>query len=52
MMMMMKVRASNINEMCGICNASEEVRNASSFFDCKPHGRRRGSEVSMKIEVR
>jgi len=40
--------ASNINEMCGICNASEEVRNACKVFVCKPHERKRGSDVSMK----
>jgi len=44
--------ASTINEMYGICNASEEARNACKVFVCKPHEHRRGLEVSMKIVLR
>jgi len=50
--MMMNDCASSINAMCGICNASEVVRNACKVFVCKPHERRRGSDVGMKIELR
>lgn len=49
---MMNDFTSNIYEIYGVRNASEEVRNACKVFVCKPHERSRVSDVSMKIVLR